>query len=1029
MTLNKKESKAYDRNELLQIGKSYVNKSLSPRFFRVSSSVWKTINQLGIARRKSTARGKKGGKDRSSNSSSNKWKNSNPNRLTAAILNCRSVCNKAITIHDYIIEKHLDFICLTETWLKDTDNITKAELVPPGYSLVHKPRPGDRRGGGVGILYRNTFRFIQLNAANYPSFEHTDQTLSIGSCVLRVIVIYKPPSTSFVDFINDFSSLLEHVLLSPGRLLILGDFNIHVDNYQNTHQKAFLDILDSFNLVQHVKESTHTSGHILDLVITRCNEDVTNIYVDQPQISDHSSVCFQLSFSKPPLPTKLLHYRKIKSINREEFNKDIKASDLLKKDFNDVNDLTNAYNNTLSNLLDKHAPLKSKIVTIHPTSPWYTPEIHEAKKVKRKAERIWRRTKLTVHRDIFITERNKVNKLIIKSKKDYYANTLNESSNIQRDLYKCVNTLLNKNAPSKLPDSENNTDLCNSIVTFFSNKIKKIENQLKEVQSKRYSNIDTCFVQSSSVNENSILRSFYPVSEEKIRKLISSSASKSCILDPIPTYLLKECLDTLLPIITRIINLSLQSCTVPDSFKTAAVTPLLKKASLDPNCFQNYRPVSNLPFLSKILEKVVLDQINTHKSINNLNEKFQSAYRKYHSTETALLRINNDLLQSMDKKQCCFLVLLDLSAAFDTVNHNTLLNRLSHRFGIKDDALAWITSYLENRSHFVTINNARSAPVLQHCNVPQGSVLGPTFFSDYISPLSNIFNKWGVSFHSYADDTQIYIPFQPGVNEDEVINRLTRCIHEVRIWMAENFLKLNDDKTDFILIGNKFFLSKCKTKYLTVGDHCVPVSTSVKNIGASLDSSLSMATEVNSKCKSAWWQLYQISKIKSFLTADQLKTVTVSLVLSKLDQNNSLLHNVPDCLLAKLQRVQNSAARMLCSVSRHTEATPLLVSLHWLPIRKRITFKILLLVYKCLSGIGPLYLTELLSSYTNSESRQSLRSSSLDKLLIPLSNNKFGNRSFVVSAPGLWNILPVEIRCSTSVNSFKKSLKTFLFQL
>ena len=183
------------------------------------------------------------------------------------------------------------------------------------------------------------------------------------------------------------------------------------------------------------------------------------------------------------------------------------------------------------------------------------------------------------------------------------------------------------------------------------------------------------------------------------------------------------------------------------------------------------------------------------------------------------------------------------------------------------------------------------------------------------------------------------------------------------------------------------------------------------------------------KCKSAWWQLYQISKIKSFLTADQLKTVTVSLVLSKLDQNNSLLHNVPDCLLAKLQRVQNSAARMLCSVSRHTEATPLLVSLHWLPIRKRITFKILLLVYKCLSGIGPLYLTELLSSYTNSESRQSLRSSSLDKLLIPLSNNKFGNRSFVVSAPGLWNILPVEIRCSTSVNSFKKSLKTFLFQL
>ena len=220
------------------------------------------------------------------------------------------------------------------------------------------------------------------------------------------------------------------------------------------------------------------------------------------------------------------------------------------------------------------------------------------------------------------------------------------------------------------------------MATFFSNKIKKIEDQLKEVQSKRYSFTDTCLAQSSSINENSILRSFLPVTEENIRKLISSSASKSCILDPIPTYLLKECLDTLLPIITRIINLSLQSCTVPDSFKTAAVTPLLKKASLDSNCLQNYRPVSNLPFLSKILEKVVLNQIYAHKSTNDLNEKFQSAYRKYHSTETALLRVNNDLLQSMDKKQCCFLVLSDLSAAFDTVNHNTLLNRLSHRFGL-----------------------------------------------------------------------------------------------------------------------------------------------------------------------------------------------------------------------------------------------------------------------------------------------------------------------------------------------------------
>jgi hypothetical protein len=413
------------------------------------------------------------------------------------------------------------------------------------------------------------------------------------------------------------------------------------------------------------------------------------------------------------------------------------------------------------------------------------------------------------------------------------------------------------------------------------------------------------------------------------------------------------------------------------------VIPLLKKATLDPNSLKNFRPVSNLPFISKILEKVVLEQLNDHKLENDLNEKFQSAYRKCHSTETALLRISNDLLQSMDQKQCCFLVLLDLSAAFDTVNHNILLNRLSDRFGIKDDALSWISSYFNRRSHFVTINGSRSTAVFQHCNVPQGSVLGPTFFSDYISPLASIFAKWGVSFHSYADDTQIYASFTPGVDEELVLARLSNCIREVRIWMANNFLKLNDEKTDFIIIGNKYFMPQVQCKSLTVGEQCVPTSTSVRNIGASLDSSLTMDTEIKAKCKSAWWQLYQISKIRRFLTPEQVKTVTVSLVLSKLDQNNSLLHDLPACVLLKLQRVQNSAARLLCSASRQVDAAPLLVSLHWLPIKKRIMFKIVLLVYKCLNGIGPLYLSELLSFYSNTESRKCLRSSSLDNLHVP----------------------------------------------
>jgi hypothetical protein len=209
-------------------------------------------------------------------------------------------------------------------------------------------------------------------------------------------------------------------------------------------------------------------------------------------------------------------------------------------------------------------------------------------------------------------------------------------------------------------------------------------------------------------------------------------------------------LHLLLPVITRIINLSLSSAKVPECFKVAAVTPLLKKSNLDHNILKNFRPVSNLPFLSKILEKIVAKRLLEHKDKNLLHEKMQSAYRKHHSTETALVRIQNDILRAIDNKQCVCLVLLDLSAAFDTVDHPTLITRLSDRFGVRNSALEWIKSYLHERKQFVNILGVKSAAHVLNCNVPQGSVLGPGMFGDYDSPVAAIFCKYGIEYHLYT---------------------------------------------------------------------------------------------------------------------------------------------------------------------------------------------------------------------------------------------------------------------------------------
>ena len=239
--------------------------------------------------------------------------------------------------------------------------------------------------------------------------------------------------------------------------------------------------------------------------------------------------------------------------------------------------------------------------------------------------------------------------------------------------------------------------------------------------------------------------------------------------------------------ITRIINLSFKAAKVPDCFKIAAIIPILKKIFLDPEVLNNLRPVSTLPFVSKTLDEVAGKRLGKHKEKNKLNEKLQSAYRNGHSTETALIRIQHDLLTAIDQRRCVFLVLLDMSAAFDTVDHSVLLKRLSDRYGVKDQALAWVKSYLSERKQFVSITGAKSTEEDLECNVPQGSVLGPGLFSDYNGPVGDIFRKHKVDFHLYADDTQVYLSFPAG-SESEALSQLEACLQDVRLWMARNYL-------------------------------------------------------------------------------------------------------------------------------------------------------------------------------------------------------------------------------------------------
>ena len=266
---------------------------------------------------------------------------------------------------------------------------------------------------------------------------------------------------------------------------------------------------------------------------------------------------------------------------------------------------------------------------------------------------------------------------------------------------------------------------------------------------------------------------------------------------------MKNCLDMLLPTITNIVNLSLSTGTMPETLTVAEQVPALKKNDADHEQFPNFQTISNLVMVSKVIEKVVSAQLTDHVRTHHLEEWFQSAYKIHHHTETALVKVHNDILRAIDDNRSVLLLLLDLSAAFDTVDHSTLLLHLRTRFGVKGSALAWFESYLASRKYYAQVEGYKSSLRSLDSGVPQGSVLGPLLYVLYTSPVADIIKSHDLQYHFYADDTQLYITFKTDFADDPCLakSRVEHCVEEIDRWMISNKLKLNDDKTELIVLA------------------------------------------------------------------------------------------------------------------------------------------------------------------------------------------------------------------------------------
>ena len=339
---------------------------------------------------------------------------------------------------------------------------------------------------------------------------------------------------------------------------------------------------------------------------------------------------------------------------------------------------------------------------------------------------------------MYITQCGIVNDMIRDAKSTYYSSIIAENKGNQKVLFQTIDQLLQGKQEPRFPTSTSSEQLANDFATFFHEKISEMRCNLSldsESMINPLPDFPCC---------QSELTDLCTVNADDIKNYLVSSGVKTCALDPLPSILLRECLPTLLPVITRIVNLSLTTGIVPRYFKEAMVRPKLKKDSLDHQLFSHFRPISNLNLLSKVTEKAVACQLTDYLNATGLQEMFQSAYKVAHSTETALLKVQSDILNAIDKQESVLLLLLDLSAAFDTVDHVILLSRLNTRYGIKGNALHWFASYLKERRQFIQVENTRSSSVELQWGVPQGSVLGPILYTLYTAPLGDIIRKHGL---------------------------------------------------------------------------------------------------------------------------------------------------------------------------------------------------------------------------------------------------------------------------------------------
>ena len=939
-------------------------------------------------------------------------KRGSKNDFSLSHINIRSLKAQIETLRTHMFNTTDAVLGISESWLHEgiPDHFVNLD----SYNLIRHDRAwGDeiiKTGGGVAVYIRDD---LSYSSTNYQHLNVSSNDIEIqwveiirnGKKNIVVANVYRPPDGDKAAFIEQFNNLVTRAHLRRKDLMIMGDFNfdyLNMTKVSTRLMKICLNILGLRQIIDKPTRSNDISSTCIDWVVTNTSK-LFESFLRKWNLSDHLMVGITLIDHYFVNEKVSFEGRTYKRYNADLFKACIRNADWGPIDnCENINERWQFILKMFTSELDIMCPVKIFKV-VKDRAPWVTDHILELIHDKDNALSKAIRSKKADDWHVASRLRNSVNKFIKKAKSKFIRDSLEANQKDSKKFWRIINGLvkgdrgvshfkLRDNVRGVLVEDGDTPDFIND---FFLN-----------VGPNLARGYDEPWTYDGDMHEMGLLD--INTNVEEVTGLIKDiDTSKSSCIDGISASALKDAMLAVPDHIAKLFNISFASSTIPDDWKIGTIVPLQKDG--DKSEVSNLRPVTLLPIIGKLLEKVVNKKLVAYLEENNILDPKQGGFRSGHSTINTVSYFLDDIYKGMNTRQCTLSTFIDLKKAFDTVNHSILLKKLS-KIGVGGLLHKWLTCYLENRKQRTSANDQISSEGLVTCGVPQGSILGPTLFLIYINDLGKLVKN--CTLFLYADDTVIS---NTGHDLDGLTAEMEEDLRNLEGWFKKNKLTLNAKKTNYMIFGLRAKLKEIHHHSLHFGTTPIERVQSVKYLGITLDPVLNFNKHAEGIFRKIVFKIYQLAFLKESMTAQIRLKMYKTMILPHIDYGDILYDIAGKYILDKIQVAENKALRMCLGVDHRypTILTHQEAAISSLVPRRRM--HILNFMYKQTAN------PEIVN---NRPIHTRAHDAPLFITIKP--KNETTKKSVLYRGAILWNNLPVQVRLIADYEKFKLDRKRWL---